>query len=414
MAQRGRKPKPTAIKLLEGNPGKRSLNTGEPQPNKKAPRCPSWLEDEAKKEWKRMAKQLEHLGILTEIDMAAFAGYCQACRQQQYMLVFAFWQRLLHSYPFMYTIPKGYHNGNGKVTANSLASQTSASARASDILSEKNAWVNGSLVNGNIPVKLGGTAPLMVKSDTSGERYFYITIPKGYYGDAATNPTYGDGQNPTVLIRSSKSIFGEVTADQVLKGKTFTSGNANLRSTGTMEVINATLAWSWGNQMVIPQYIRTTGYSYVQHAHEQQWNNVYNVTSTMPLLVSQGFGYIDVEAPAVGYYHIMRYMQGFKLSAGKYRVCFRIIHYNGSGASGSNAARFYMGLSNYTGSFGGGEGASAMNVARMGPYNNMGNSSYSNYYTDFELSSEQTIYAMLALVHRQKISCCAISIWKLS
>ena len=25
-----------------------------------------------------MAKQLEHLGILTEIDMAAFAGYCRA------------------------------------------------------------------------------------------------------------------------------------------------------------------------------------------------------------------------------------------------------------------------------------------------------------------------------------------------
>ena len=78
MAQRGRKPKPTAVKVLEGNPGKRSLNTGEPKPEKKAPRCPSWLEEEAKKEWKRMAKQLEQLGILTEIDMAAFAGYCQA------------------------------------------------------------------------------------------------------------------------------------------------------------------------------------------------------------------------------------------------------------------------------------------------------------------------------------------------
>ena len=58
MAQRGRKPKPTAVKVLEGNPGKRSLNTGEPKPEKKAPRCPAWLEDEAKKEWKRMAKQL--------------------------------------------------------------------------------------------------------------------------------------------------------------------------------------------------------------------------------------------------------------------------------------------------------------------------------------------------------------------
>ena len=78
MAQRGRKPKPTPVKVLEGNPGKRSLNTAEPKPEKKAPRCPSWLEDEAKKEWKRMSKQLEQLGILTEIDMAAFAGYCQA------------------------------------------------------------------------------------------------------------------------------------------------------------------------------------------------------------------------------------------------------------------------------------------------------------------------------------------------
>ncbi len=78
MAQRGRKPKPTTVKMLEGNPGKRNVNTGEPQPDKKAPRCPGWLEEEAKKEWKRMAKQLEQLGILTEIDMAAFAGYCQA------------------------------------------------------------------------------------------------------------------------------------------------------------------------------------------------------------------------------------------------------------------------------------------------------------------------------------------------
>ena len=78
MAQRGRKPKPTAVKALEGNPGKRSLNTGEPEPEKKAPRCPSWLDGEVKKEWKRMAGQMERLGILTEIDMAAFAGYCQA------------------------------------------------------------------------------------------------------------------------------------------------------------------------------------------------------------------------------------------------------------------------------------------------------------------------------------------------
>ena len=78
MAKRGRKPKPTALKELEGNPGKRQLNMNEPKPIAKAPTCPKWLEDEAKKEWKRLAKKMEQLGVLTEVDMAAFAGYCQA------------------------------------------------------------------------------------------------------------------------------------------------------------------------------------------------------------------------------------------------------------------------------------------------------------------------------------------------
>ena len=78
MATRGRKPTPTAIKLLEGNPGKRPLNANEPKPEKKAPSCPKWLEPEAKKEWRRLAKKMELMGVLTEVDMAAFAGYCQA------------------------------------------------------------------------------------------------------------------------------------------------------------------------------------------------------------------------------------------------------------------------------------------------------------------------------------------------
>ena len=63
MATRGRKPTPTAIKELEGNPGKRPLNTKEPKPAKKAPSCPKWLEPEAKKEWRRLAKQMEQFGL---------------------------------------------------------------------------------------------------------------------------------------------------------------------------------------------------------------------------------------------------------------------------------------------------------------------------------------------------------------
>ncbi len=52
-----------------------------------------------------------------------------------------------------YTIPAGYHNGSGKVTANSLASQTSANAAAGHILSGKTAWVNGVKVTGTLAVQ---------------------------------------------------------------------------------------------------------------------------------------------------------------------------------------------------------------------------------------------------------------------
>ena len=49
MATRGRKPKPTALKVLEGNPGKRPLNDREPVPPKGTLKCPAWLLPEAKK-----------------------------------------------------------------------------------------------------------------------------------------------------------------------------------------------------------------------------------------------------------------------------------------------------------------------------------------------------------------------------
>ena len=79
MATRGRKPKPTAMKVLEGNPGKRQLNTTELKPKRSGiPECPDWLEDEAKAEWDRLCKNLYELGILTDLDVMTFASYCQA------------------------------------------------------------------------------------------------------------------------------------------------------------------------------------------------------------------------------------------------------------------------------------------------------------------------------------------------
>lgn len=73
----GRKPKPTKLKLLQGNPGKRPLNDAEPQPATGAPRCPSWLDSVAKAKWKNVAPELERIGVLTKIDGAALAAYCK-------------------------------------------------------------------------------------------------------------------------------------------------------------------------------------------------------------------------------------------------------------------------------------------------------------------------------------------------
>jgi len=73
----GPRPKPTSIKILEGNPGKRPLNLNEPKPTQIAPECPKWLKPLAKKEWKRISPELERLGLLTRIDRAIFIGYCQ-------------------------------------------------------------------------------------------------------------------------------------------------------------------------------------------------------------------------------------------------------------------------------------------------------------------------------------------------
>jgi len=73
----GRPKKPTALKILEGNPGKRDINPAEVKPNNKAPKCPKWLTKYAKEEWAALSESLEKLGLLTSIDGAAFAGYCQ-------------------------------------------------------------------------------------------------------------------------------------------------------------------------------------------------------------------------------------------------------------------------------------------------------------------------------------------------
>lgn len=76
---RGPLPTPTALKVLQGNPGKRALDlSAGVNPRVEVPSAPKHLSPEARKEWKRITPLLEELGLISGLDRTALALYCQA------------------------------------------------------------------------------------------------------------------------------------------------------------------------------------------------------------------------------------------------------------------------------------------------------------------------------------------------
>lgn len=76
MARTGRPRKPTVLKLLAGNPGKRKVNKREPKIAEGRIAIPGHLGAVAKAEWRRLVKHLPR-GLVTPADRADFAQYCQ-------------------------------------------------------------------------------------------------------------------------------------------------------------------------------------------------------------------------------------------------------------------------------------------------------------------------------------------------
>ena len=74
---RGRKPKPTRLKILTGNPGKSKLDKLEPLPDVDIPPCPEDLSAAAKEEWNRITPRLKDLGLITHMDLSIITAYCQ-------------------------------------------------------------------------------------------------------------------------------------------------------------------------------------------------------------------------------------------------------------------------------------------------------------------------------------------------
>jgi phage terminase small subunit len=76
---RGRKPKPTVLKLITGNPGKRPLNKEEPKPDLlDGPiTAPSWFNEPAKREWDEQISYLTQNGVIGKNELSILTQYCQ-------------------------------------------------------------------------------------------------------------------------------------------------------------------------------------------------------------------------------------------------------------------------------------------------------------------------------------------------
>ena len=132
-----------------------------------------------------------------------------------------------------YNIPAGYHNGSGKVTANSLASQTSGTATAARILSGYTAWVNGTRITGTMQAGVSFTNPVCSFEGNSygidipsNVRRCYVVYGGGYYwgvvriNDTTSSTittilqnTYSDYRSPT--YSPSSRYFEGTTGDEL-------------------------------------------------------------------------------------------------------------------------------------------------------------------------------------------------------
>src|SRR5688572_27143623 len=81
MGKRGPKPKPTALRVFEGDPGRLlPRRDGEPMPasGEVAPGPPEWLGEAGRAVWAEVAPKLHALRLLTTVDCRLLSLYCEA------------------------------------------------------------------------------------------------------------------------------------------------------------------------------------------------------------------------------------------------------------------------------------------------------------------------------------------------
>ncbi|NOT01786.1 MAG: phage terminase small subunit P27 family [Phycisphaerales bacterium] len=123
MGRRGPAPTPTNI-LRARDSWLAKTRDGEPHPPPGRPPCPAWLNEDAKKMWRVLVRQLDSMNVLTRFDGNSLGRYC------------ALWARWVKMQQFLDQNGSVYptKNDRGVVTGFRRFPQTIVEARLADQL----------------------------------------------------------------------------------------------------------------------------------------------------------------------------------------------------------------------------------------------------------------------------------------
>lgn len=167
-----------------------------------------------------------------------------------------------------FTIPEGYHDGKGKVNATDLASQTYGTAYSEVIVDGYTAWVNGEQVTGSIRK----VEPEVINFPMNSKYY----IPKGYHtgtGYVIQNVPDMDGQTvaPSKEAQTIKCGGFYMNSDITISGVdalNYQFPNSVVKDAQNKDISNYTLSVS-NNTATVKVY--------VDNWHDNATLNVYNL-----------------------------------------------------------------------------------------------------------------------------------------
>ena len=111
-----------------------------------------------------------------------------------------------------YTISEGYHDGTGVITATVLSNQTSGTATAEDIVSGKTAWVNGVKITGNITKISSSVEILPVNGTYTIPKGYHSgngTVTQNI--ETLGSQTVASAFSPQVIQTTGKYMTGDIT-----------------------------------------------------------------------------------------------------------------------------------------------------------------------------------------------------------